>query len=75
RMSADDAVIECMIEDDGVGIRTSPDDEGHEPRGIGLTKERLGEEGSVSISARSAGDGAGAGTRVRVRIPAEELAV
>ncbi len=61
-----DEMLECAVQDDGVGIQTSRKNkkEGHISKGMNLTKERLGERGGVLEEELPEG-----GTKITIKIP------
>jgi tetratricopeptide (TPR) repeat protein len=67
--SAKQPMIVCTIEDDGIGIETSQrnkKDDGHRSKGMRITQERLGTDGTMTTAELTTG-----GTRIVLTIPVE----
>ncbi len=61
------------IEDDGVGLGASLGRKSnHQPRGLSITRERLGKGGKVELESLKGPDQAPRGTLIRLRIPLSE---
>ena len=63
--NATEDILEARITDDGVGLRTTENQNGHQSKGIQITKERLGMRSRVEVRNRSDAPG----VEVELHIP------